>query len=55
MRATTIKSPIAASPLGKSRFSQYMAASLLAMALASVWSATAQAQFVTQIVLTSPD
>jgi hypothetical protein len=53
MRATTIKSAIAVSPTGKSRFSQYLAASLLAMALASTWSAAAQAQ--EQIVLTSPD
>jgi hypothetical protein len=50
MCATTIKSAIAASPLGKS-----LAASLLAIALPSAWSAAAQAQPAEQIVLTSPD
>jgi hypothetical protein len=55
MHATTIKSAIAASPPGKSRFSHYLAASLLATALASAWSAAAEAQMADQIVLTSPD
>lgn len=55
MRATTIKSAISASSPGKSRFSQYLAASLLTMALALAWSAAAQAQPAEQIVLTSPD
>src|SRR5271169_3133838 len=51
-----MKSVIAAPPLGKSRFFHYLAASLLAMALASAWSAAAQAQYPgEQIVLTSPD
>lgn len=50
-----MKTVIATPLLGKSRLSHYLAASLLAMALASAWSAVAQAQIPQQIVLTSPD
>jgi type VI protein secretion system component Hcp len=41
--------------LGNSRFSDFWAALLLPMALASAWPNTAQAQLAQQIVLTSPD
>lgn len=50
-----MKSAIATTPFGKSRYSHYLVASLLAIGLASAWSAAAQAQLAQQIVLTSPD